>query len=350
MKRNITIRIISILVGIVSLVAITSCTKDETIPVITTNGISEITETTAICGGTITSDGGNAITGRGVCWSINHNPTISDSVFNNGEGTGSFTSNITNLTANTTYYVRAFATNSSGTYYGEEKVFTTSSLEIITGTMTDQEGNEYATITIGNQIWMASNLRTTIYNDNVAIPQVDGITEWSNLSTPALRVHTNLVEADSIQYYGRMYNWFAVNTGKLCPTGWRVASADDWDALENNLIESGYNYDNSTSEDKIGKSIASSNGWEVYGGEITGDVGNNQTENNSTGFAGYPGGYTDGNGMSYSFHYNVYWWTSTEFNSTGATSRNISTNRNDLGMDEQTAKQNGFYVRCVKDK
>lgn len=92
---------------------------------LTTKEVSEITETSAISGGNITNDGGSSITERGVCCSTSHNPTTSNNKTNDGSGNGSFISNITNLNANTTYYVRAFATNSSGTGYGNEISFNT---------------------------------------------------------------------------------------------------------------------------------------------------------------------------------------------------------------------------------
>ena len=95
------------------------------LPVVATLAITEITETSAIAGGEIASDGGAEVTARGVCWSINQNPTIENDKTVDGSGVGSFTSNITGLTQNTTYYVRAYATNSEGTSYGEEVSFTT---------------------------------------------------------------------------------------------------------------------------------------------------------------------------------------------------------------------------------
>lgn len=355
MKIKITSILILIIFGIF---VFQSCNENDdtenSLPVVTTNAVSEVSNNTAVCGGEITFDGGSPIIEKGVCWSLTSNPTIADSVTSNGSGTGAFTSNIIGLSDSTTYYVRAYATNSQGTAYGAEIVFTTldthvTPYEIVTGTTTDQEGNEYTTLTIGSQIWMASNLRTTSFNDDVAILEVTSTSEWSALSSSAQRLHANLVEPDSIEYYGRMYNWYAVNTGKLCPTGWHVPSASEWDEFVNFLVEHGYNYDNSTTENKIGKAIASQIDWEVYGSESVGTVGNNTSENNSTGFAGFPGGYTDANGMTYSFHYSSYWWTSTEFNTTGATSRYLSTGSESLGMYEQTDKRNGFYVRCVKN-
>ena len=101
------------------------CKPDPVLPTVETSAVTEITQTTAITGGTITSDGGAEVTSRGVCWSTNQNPTINDMLTSNGGGVGTFASSIENLLANTTYYVRAYATNEVGTSYGEEVSFTT---------------------------------------------------------------------------------------------------------------------------------------------------------------------------------------------------------------------------------
>lgn len=98
---------------------------EETIPTVATDDISEITSTTATCGGIISDGGGSKVTARGVCWSLNEEPTTADSKTTDGTGEGAFESEITGLTANTKYYIRAYATNSTGTAYGEEKSFTT---------------------------------------------------------------------------------------------------------------------------------------------------------------------------------------------------------------------------------
>lgn len=95
------------------------------LPTLITSDVTEITETTAVISYEVTSDGGANVTSRGICWSTNENPTIEDAYTNDGEGVGTFTSTMTNLTPNTTYYVRAYATNSEGTSYGNEMNFTT---------------------------------------------------------------------------------------------------------------------------------------------------------------------------------------------------------------------------------
>lgn len=112
-------------------------TNAVSVPVISTNSISSITLNTAISGGNITSDGGASVTAKGVCWSNStSSPTISYSKTSNGTGTGSFTSSITGLTPNTTYYVRAYATNSAGTAYGSVQSFRTNSVSVPTITTT----------------------------------------------------------------------------------------------------------------------------------------------------------------------------------------------------------------------
>ncbi|NSW94707.1 MAG: fibronectin type III domain-containing protein, partial [Bacteroidales bacterium] len=101
-----------------------SC-KKKTTPLVTTANVTEITSTSAKSGGNVTDDGNAAVTERGVCWSTTQNPTTSSNKTSDGSGVGTFTSNLTGLTSNTTYYVRAYATNSEGTAYGNELSFTT---------------------------------------------------------------------------------------------------------------------------------------------------------------------------------------------------------------------------------
>ena len=108
------------------------CTK-ELLPTVTTTAVSNITQTAATSGGNITSDGGSTVTERGLCWGTSANPTITGGHTSNGSGTGTFVSNLTGLNPNTLYYVRAYATNSSGTAYGNQISFTTLSISFNIG-------------------------------------------------------------------------------------------------------------------------------------------------------------------------------------------------------------------------
>lgn len=126
-------------------------TTDIDYPTVTTASVSNITSSTAVCGGNVTSDGGSLVTSRGVCWSIFPNPTINDSYTSDGSGIGAFTSSLSELDDNTTYYVRSYATNEVGTTYGEQKSFTTEQIPIPTGAI-----NGLFTINSnGDQIWFS---------------------------------------------------------------------------------------------------------------------------------------------------------------------------------------------------
>ena len=121
-------------------------------PTVNTSAVTNISQNTATCGGNVTSDGGATVTARGVCWSTSQNPTVNGNHTTNGTGTGSFTSNITGLSMNTTYYVRAYATNSAGTSYGEQKTFTTSGSGMPTVTTNNMSNITQTTATSGGNV------------------------------------------------------------------------------------------------------------------------------------------------------------------------------------------------------
>lgn len=102
-------------------------TETYSAPSVVTSNVSNITSSSAKCGGTVTGDGGVSVTSRGVCWGTSQNPTTSDNIKTSGSGVGNYNVTLNNLSPNTTYYVRAYATNSEGTGYGEQKKFTTES-------------------------------------------------------------------------------------------------------------------------------------------------------------------------------------------------------------------------------
>jgi uncharacterized protein (TIGR02145 family) len=126
----------------------------------------------------------------------------------------------------------------------------------------DADGNNYSMVTIGTQLWMAENLKTTQYNDSTAIPFITDSTAWANQTTPCYCWYNN----DAGTYknmYGALYNWYTVNTGKLAPKGWHVPTDADLQTLKNYLIANGYNYDGSTqvNVDSVAKSLAAITNW-----------------------------------------------------------------------------------------
>lgn len=209
-------------------------TNPVSVATITTASVTSVTHTTAVSGGNISDNGGSAVSSSGICWSTSQNPTTADTKTTDGSGTGSFTSNLTGLEAGITYYLRAYATNSAGTVYGNQQSFTTISLigfnPLATyGNVTDIEGNVYKTIKIGTQTWMAENLKTTIYNNNSPIPLVTNSSTWSGLSTHAYCWYNNDINNKKI--YGALYNWYTVNNGNLCPTGWHIPTDSECTTL-----------------------------------------------------------------------------------------------------------------------
>ena len=198
------------------------------------------------------------------------------------------------------------------------------------GTLTDQDGNVYKTVAIGTQTWMAENLRTTTYNDGTAIPNVTDDDEWSDLTTGAYCNYNNTTNTDTIATYGRLYNWYAVNTGKLSPTGWHVPTDAEW----------------STLTDYLG-------GASVAGGKLkeTGTthwLSPNTGATNETGFTALPGGYRGTSGAFYSVGGNGYWWSATESHATYAWDRNVGCGSSRVYRDLD-GKEVGFSVRCLRD-
>ncbi len=137
---------------ILGIAVVDSCKKDVSLPVLTTNNATSITINSVTSGGNITSSGGADVTARGVCYGTSQNPTTADSHTTDGKGSGSFTSNITGLTPNTMYYIRAYATNSAGTAYGNQVSFTTTALVAPTLTTVAVSGITLTTATSGGTI------------------------------------------------------------------------------------------------------------------------------------------------------------------------------------------------------
>ena len=210
MKKSV---IISGVAFLVLMVILHSCKKEE-VPTLTTTDVTNITGATATSGGIVLDEGSGRVVERGICWSENVSPTIYDNKRLEDGGAGTFVSNMSNLNGSTIYYVRAYATNDAGTGYGNEINFKTApnainfSEWITYGNLTDQEGNIYKTVKIGEQTWMAENLRTTHYQDGSQIPNVTNIDSWNLLTNGAYCFYDN----DSLykNVYGALYNWYTV--------------------------------------------------------------------------------------------------------------------------------------------
>ncbi|MGC6524929.1 MAG: FISUMP domain-containing protein [Flavobacteriaceae bacterium] len=218
------------------------------------------------------------------------------------------------------------------------------------GTVTDIDGNTYDYLTYGDQVWTVENAEMVTYRDGTPIPQVTDAGEWQNLTTGAWSYYNN----DPTK--PRLYNWFAVmgihdtdpNTPnkEFAPEGWHVPTDAEWTTLEEHLIANGYNYDGTTTENKIAKAMASTTGWNSS--TELGVIGNDQSLNNSSGFNAFPGSYRNGSGLFGSEGGTAIFWGSTEFNSNFAWYSSLYSNFSFLGRT-YNYKQNGFSVRFVRD-
>ena len=364
----------------------TFTTQAITIPTVTTNTPTNVTETSATFSGNVASTGGATVTARGFCWSTSPNPTLAGDHSTNGSGTGSFSYTITDLVPTTTYYVRAYATNSAGTGYGAERSFTTLSLDgqPCPGalTMVDIDNNEYATVQIGSQCWMKRNLRTSRFADGTGISHGRSVsfdTYLSDSIATALYAmdYGNTINTHAAYRRGFLYNWSAAMKRQLnpdstvldiCPEGWHLPSDSEWTVLTA-YVASKSNYQCNSNPLYIAKALAS----DVQ--PLYGDLGdpdynycwatvnhetsflcapsNNVVSNNATGFDAFPSAYwfysNDGLPCIDFSIAEARWWTSTKQDASHVFVRRI---HHDSATVSTALNETYNYaaVRCVRNE
>jgi uncharacterized protein (TIGR02145 family) len=308
-----------------------SCTKENIIvpplkikaPEILSIGSNAVTISSKIL-----NMGSEEVINQGICWNTQPSPSIDNNKKDGDLKDSTIFCRTSELTPNTKYYARTFVTNRIGTFYGDEIDFTTNK------TVTDQDGNIYKTVTIGTQVWTVENLKTTTYNDGLAIPFVSENSTWSILNSAAYCWYDN--DQKNKDPYGALYNWGAVNSGKLCPKGWHVPTDAEWEILVDNLG---------------GKSNAAGLLKEV-GTPVT--FADNIATNYS-GFSALPAGCAGfGTPTFLGIGNRGIWWTSTidtnEFNIYWSMYFDGSTIVDRNGFLSRTNLLNGLSVRCIKDK
>ena len=326
-------RMLLCLFSCIWLCCFTSCKKDKCAsPELTTVLVSNISHTTAECGGNIIADGGCEIKARGVCWSVGEEPTSDSRKTIDGSGTGSFTSSIKDLMPGISYTVRSYAINATSTGYGNTLVFETLNDTLIEfphcGMVTDIDNNTYETVMVGAQCWMKENLKVSRYRSGDLIITGLGNTQWSKASSGSYAVYEN--DPDNGAEYGYLYNWRAVSDSRgLCPDGWHIPSKSEWETLVDYL-----------------------GGEEIAGGKMK-EARHvhweypNTGADNSSGFAALPGGLRMTDGGYHLMGYTAGFWSGTEYDIYNAYIFEL--NHDQVRIRASLGKTVGFSVRCLKD-
>ncbi len=227
---------------------------------------------------------------------------------------------VTGLTGGTQYAFGVSAVNAGG----ESSL---SGVQTATPELADIDGNVYHTVTIGTQVWMAENLKTTKFNDGTTIPLVTVDTDWAALTTPGYCWYNDSVSYEAT--YGALYNWYVVNTGKLAPKGWHVPTDSEWTVLTTFL-----------------------GGTTVAGGKLK-ETGTAHWDTlvgatDEYGFTALPGGCRIFLGSFYYIGSLCYWWSATVYNATSAWDRALVSDNTYVGVYINDY-QYGLSVRCVRD-
>jgi uncharacterized protein (TIGR02145 family) len=338
---------------ILLLITLYACKKEESkLPEVTTNEVLFVRRTYVGLDGAVRLTVSDSIIAYGFCWNTKGLPTLNDNITERSFGLPQhFQAYPEGLRPNTTYYVRAYATNLNGTNFGLEKTFTTmaASATIVFNpnltyhSVSDVEGNVYKTIEIGTQTWMAENLKATRYNDNTEIPYITDNNEWEHLKTPGYCWYENNEEIYK-NIYGAYYNAYAVNTGKLCPTGWHVPSNSEWKTFELFLGMSPESIDGGIRGTIEGLKIKETGKHNWFDKE-------NIDGTNESGFTGLPGGRRMGydGGTIGGEGILAFWWTSSGLlESNYFVCRWLLYNKSII-IQEGRELSAGFNVRCIRD-
>ena len=301
-------------------------------PTVTTSQATSITKSSATIGGEIVADGGNTITERGVVYSTTENPTLKSSkAVSEIDDSNKFAVDIDKLKPNTKYYARAYATNSIGTSYGNEITFVTHDAVL---TLTDsRDGHVYKTVEIGNQVWMAENLKylpKVHSNDEFESAGINkqpgyGVLEYTGNNLSSAKEHSNY------KTYGALYNMYAIQNNDICPKGWHVPSKQEWDILVDFL-----------------------GGMSVAGGKLKEEGTKHWSDpnagaNNESGFTALPGKFRIDNGVYFALSVSGMWWTSS-FSGNPVDAPVFVLDSFNRGVTyTDNIQQWGVSVRCIRD-
>lgn len=215
------------------------------------------------------------------------------------------------------------------------------------GSVTDVDGNTYQAVRLGDQVWTVENLRTRHFNDGSPIPFDPATATWKDNTTPKYCLPRNTTNAAIIRRFGALYNFYAVETGKLAPKGWHVPSGEEWKTFERYLISNGYNHDGSTTGDKIAAAISARITW--TSSTVDGAIGNRLSQNNRSGFAALGTGFRHESGIFEPFGRYTGWWTSTPASHDHAGMIDLHFNEDKWSNAHHYRSACAYPVRLIRD-
>lgn len=293
------------------------------------DSVISIFDTKALIKGHILNNGGTEILQKGFYYGESENLILNGSKIIVEEGNDEFSTYLIDLSPVTKYYVQSYAINEKGISFSKVINFTTKNIE--GSTVQDYEGNIYKTVKIGEQWWMAENLKSTKYNNGDIIGTTSPPTlDISLKSSPKYQWAYNGDESNA-RIYGRLYTYYTIiDNRKVCPSGWHVPSDSEWTVLTTYL-----------------------GGENVTGGKIkeietTHWNSPNVGATNETGFTALPSGIRYSDGSFHRINEECYLWSSTSYNADDAWRMNLSYGMRDIGRATDY-KEGGFSVRCIKD-
>ncbi len=294
-------------------------------PLVTTTLPSVIASFFSIATGNVTYDGGGTISERGVFFGKYQNPELTGTKIVSGSGIGVFTAQLTDLSENTSYYIKSYAINAAGIGYSDQITFTTNT------TIKDIENNSYGMVKIGVSWWLTENLKTKKYNNGDDIlTTTPAIKDITGESAPKYQWAYDSSEAN-VAVYGRLYTAFVISDSRgICPTGWHVATSADWNTL-----------------------VVLLGGASVAGGKLK-ESGTMHWKNpnggatNEYGFSALPSGFRADHGYFANINQVVDYYSGDESSSTSNWIYEIGFNYGTLGISN-TTKKYGLPIRCVKN-
>jgi uncharacterized protein (TIGR02145 family) len=312
---------------ILPILLFTGCKKKtDPVPTVETYVPQYIASKTATLGVRVTSSVKQSVIITGVYIGTSPNPDVNGVKFQMGSDTGLFIGQISGLTPNKKYYVKGYVINNTAEVLGSEINFTTPP------TVSDNDLNDVETVIIGDQTWMAKNLRSTHYRNGDVIGTTTPVTlDISSEISPVYMWFAN-GSYDTSKVYGVLYTWYAVtDTRNICPLGWHIPTDAQWSTLEDNL------------------------GGYLIAGSLLKEYGNNHwlapyntDASNISCFTALPAGYRPATGTFALLQNEAHFWSATESETSKAWERSLSSSSFSVSR-QGMAKNSGLSVRCIKD-